>query len=245
MIYSQIPLAVVDADVLVLPWFEDDNGASIAGVDAATGGELQRALGTKELSGRLYEIFLTSIVEASWKTRRLAFIGAGCSADFSGDLARKTAAAAGLAMKQRRVGRVAFAVRAGKADDAEVSQAVAEGLTLSEFNAGIYKTNDVPPGKAPAWTIVGDKANAAAAVMAEKIRARLIQLPWSPFNDRGSLCAGKDAGQPVEPPRHGPIRARSCEASPLISECLTSLGPAWLSWVVMQFAACAEMCWSA
>ena len=31
---------------------------------------------------------------------------------------------------------------------------MAEGLTLSEFNVGSYKTSDAPPGKAPAWTIV-------------------------------------------------------------------------------------------
>src|SRR5690349_2034879 len=126
MLYAQLPLTAADADVIVLPWFEDDAAAAVAGVDAATAGELQRALSTKELSGRLYEIFIAAITDASWKSRRIAFVGAGESADFTGELARKVAAAAGLAMKQRRVARVAFVIRAGKADEAEVSQALAE-----------------------------------------------------------------------------------------------------------------------
>src|SRR5438876_12040844 len=71
MVYSQLPLPVADADVVVVPWFEDDGASAVAGVDAATGGELQRALGTKELSGRLFEIFLTAVADSSWKTRRV------------------------------------------------------------------------------------------------------------------------------------------------------------------------------
>ena len=42
--------------------------------------------------------------------------------------------------------RAAFLVRAGDAsriDPAELGQAVAEGLTLAEFNAGSYKTGDI------------------------------------------------------------------------------------------------------
>src|SRR6266550_5675992 len=166
MVYSQGALAVVDADVVVLPWFEDDTASAVVGVDAATGGELQRALDTKEFSGRLYEIFIAPVINASWKAKRVAFVGAGKSGDFGGDLARKVASAGGLAVKQRRVGRVAFAVRTGRggADEAEISQATAEGLTLSEFNVASYKTTDVPPGKAPSWTMVGGKADCSAAV---------------------------------------------------------------------------------
>src|SRR6185369_15748913 len=76
---------------------------------------------------------------------------------FSSELARRVAAMAGLAMKQRRVGRAAFVLPQGapaRLDRSELAQAVIEGLTLSEFNAGSYKTSDLPPGSAPAWTIV-------------------------------------------------------------------------------------------
>jgi leucyl aminopeptidase len=88
----------------------------------------------------------------------VALVGAGPVAAFSGDLARKLGSASGLSMKARRVARAAFLVRANTAshiDAAELGQAIAEGLTLAEFNVGRYKTGDTTPGQAPAWTIVG------------------------------------------------------------------------------------------
>jgi leucyl aminopeptidase len=186
MVYSQLPLAGADVDVVVLPWFEDDGVTAVAGVDAATGGELQRALGTKEFSGRLYELFFAPVTDSSWKARRIALVGAGKPSELSGDLARKTAAAAGLAMKQRRVGRVAFVVRAVAADENEVSQAIAEGLTLSEFNPGSYKTSDVPPGKAPAWTILGGKTDCSAAVSRGRLLAECSNLAREMANEPGN-----------------------------------------------------------
>jgi leucyl aminopeptidase len=151
------PLPRVDSDVLIVPWFEDSPAGTVAGVDDAVGGELQRALASREFEGRLYELLLVPVLDRSWMTRRVAFVGAGKTADFSGELARRVAAMIGLAMKQRRVGRAAFAlpetVPAGL-DQAGLAQAVIEGLTLSEFNPGSYKTSDMPPGKAPEWTIV-------------------------------------------------------------------------------------------
>ena len=152
MVYVQSALSAVDADVLIVPWFEEDTAASVAGVAIAVGAELERAIGTKELSGRLYELFIAAVTDGAWHARRIAFVGAGRAADFTGDVARKVASAAGLAVKQRRVARAAFVVRAGaRTDEIEATQAAAEGLTLSEFNAGRYKTNDIPPGKPPLW----------------------------------------------------------------------------------------------
>ena len=194
MVYSQLPLPVADADIVVVPWFEDDSASSLAGFDAATGGEIQRALGTKELSGRLFEIFLASVTDASWKTRRVACVGAGKSAEFSGDVARKVAAASGLAMKQRRIGRVAFVVRTGsnKTDEAEISQAVAEGLTLSEFNACTYKTSDVPHGKAPAWTVIGGKLDCSAAVQRGRLLAECSNLARDMANEPGNTLTPRE-----------------------------------------------------
>jgi leucyl aminopeptidase len=194
MVYSQLPLPVADADVVVVPWFEDDNASAVAGIDAATGGEIQRALGTKELSGRLFEIFFAAVTDASWKARRVACVGAGKSAEFGGDVARKIAAASGLAMKQRRIGRVAFVVRAGgvKTDDAGISQAIAEGLTLSEFNAGTYKTSDVPPGKAPAWTVIGARLDCSAAVQRGRLLAECSNLARDMANEPGNTLTPRE-----------------------------------------------------
>jgi leucyl aminopeptidase len=167
------PLPSVDADLLIVPWFEDEAPSAVPELDAATGGDLARALESKEFSGRPYELFVAPIVDRAWKIRRVAIVGAGRTAGFGGDLARKVAASSGLAMKQRRVARAAFLVRGGASGDtvAEVAQAVAEGLTLAEFNISRYKTSDVPAGDAPAWTmVVGGSANGAGPAMAEAVR---------------------------------------------------------------------------
>jgi len=46
------PLAAVDADLLVVPWFEDDHSSAVTGLDSAVGGELTRALACGEFLGR-------------------------------------------------------------------------------------------------------------------------------------------------------------------------------------------------
>jgi leucyl aminopeptidase len=151
------PLAGVDADLLIAPWFEDDTPAAIPGLEEATGGELARAIESKEFGAHAYDFFITIAASRDWKPKRIALIGAGPSADFTIDLARRLATAGGLAAKQRRVGRVAFLARTdtpARLDARQLAQAIAEGLTLAEFNAGTYKTGDAPPADSPAWTIV-------------------------------------------------------------------------------------------
>ena len=195
MVYSQSPLTAVDADMVILPWFEDEAASAVAGVDAATGGELQRALGAKELSGRLYEVFIAATAGSSWPAKRIAFAGAGRASAFTGDIARKLAAAVGLSMKQRRVGCAAFAVRVGAGsgvDEKEISQAVAEGLTLSEFNVGSYKTSDVPPGKAPAWTVVSGAADCSAAVQRGRLLGECSNLARELANEPGNTLTPRE-----------------------------------------------------
>ena len=64
-------------DVVVLsPWFEDDGGTAVAGVDAATGGELPRAIASKEFRAGSTSSF-SRHHRSSWKARRLALVGAG------------------------------------------------------------------------------------------------------------------------------------------------------------------------
>jgi leucyl aminopeptidase len=200
MAYVQCALAAVDADVLIVPWFEDDTATSIAEVKAATAGEVERAIATKELSGRLYDLFIAAVADASWTARRVAFIGAGRAADFGGDLARRIAAAAGLAMKQRRVGRAAFVIRVAnnRTDAAEIAQAVSEGLTLSEFNAGSYKTVDVPPGTPPAWTVVGTTADGAAAVERGRLLGECSNLARELANEPGNTLTPREFSRRAE-----------------------------------------------
>ena len=146
------PLSAIDADLLIIPWFEDDGPGAAAGVDGATGGEIARALSAREFQAKTYELFLATVNDSSWRARRVALIGGG-SGERGSALIRRLATTAGLAARQRRVGRVAFAVR-GAGDALELAQAAAEGLTLAEFHPGKYKTADPAPAPPPVWTVV-------------------------------------------------------------------------------------------
>src|SRR3954471_5040535 len=146
------PLTAVDTDLLIVPWFQDEPSSAVAGADAASGGELALALQSNEFQAKPFELFVTPIADRSWKARRIALIGGG-AIERGTDLIRKLATAAGLAARSKRVARAAFVVR-GAGDPDALAQAIAEGLTLSEFYGGTYKTGDPPPPAPPSWTVV-------------------------------------------------------------------------------------------
>jgi len=154
------PLSQVDADLLVVPWFEGESLGAFAGLNQAAGNELARALASKEFGARPFDLFVTPLADGSWKPKRVALVGAGTIEAFTSGLARRLATAAALAARQRRVERIAFVLRPGLADAsgdfdiAGFAQAVTEGLTLAEFNGGTYKTVDPPPSKLVSCTIV-------------------------------------------------------------------------------------------
>ncbi len=173
------PLAAVDTDLLIVPWFEDDAAGALPGLDTATGGELARATASKEFGARLFDSWLTPIAAAEWHARRLALIGGGRAADFTPEVARKLATAAGLAARQRRVVRAGFVLRTDPTpspDVAAFAQAIAEGLTLAEFNIGCYKTDEPALGPAPAWTVVvtSDARATIAAASSAAARGRIL-----------------------------------------------------------------------
>jgi leucyl aminopeptidase len=157
---TDAPLSAVDADFLIVPWFEGEGPAAIHGLDQATGGQIGRAIASKEFAAHAFDQFVTPIIDKSWKATRVALVGAGVVGDFGPGLARKLATVGALAARQRRVESAAFAIRPGLADAAGdidlagFAQAIAEGLTLGEFNAGSYKTADPAPGPLPRCTIV-------------------------------------------------------------------------------------------
>ena len=174
MACSSGPLSAIDADLLIVPWFQGERAGAVPDLDAATGGELGRALSSKEFQAKPFELFVTSIADANWRARRVAVIGGG-GGDRGTDLVRKLATAGGLAARQRHMQRAAFVVR-GEAQAAELAQAVAEGLTLAEFFGGSYKTDDPPPAQVPVWTVVAldDVDGAAAAARVAVDRGRIL-----------------------------------------------------------------------
>ena len=170
IVYTAAPLATVDVDLVIVPWFEDDSPSAIAGLDRAIGGDLARALTTKEFAARLYDQFAATVIDGTWKPRRVLFVGSGRLAVFNTATARRIATVGALAARQRRVGRVGFLLRpglpdpAGDFDLAGFMQATVEGLTLAEFSAGVYKTSDQPPAGAG----IDDCAAAAQRHVARK-----------------------------------------------------------------------------
>ena len=170
MVCSSGPLSGIDADLLMVPWFQGDAAGAVPGLDAATNGELMRALTSSEFQAKPYELSFATITDASWRTRRVMIIGGGGGTRDT-DLVRRMAAAAGLAARQRSVARAAFVVR-GEAAPPALAQAAAEGLTLAEFYGGSYKTDEPPPAPVPAWTVVAPDAVDGASVQAQLAVAR-------------------------------------------------------------------------
>ncbi len=169
------PLSAVETDLLIVPWFEGEESGAVPTLDEAGHRELSRALTSQEFQAKPYDLFLTPIVDTSWRARRVALIGGGRRAEARSDLVRKLAAAAGLAARQKHVARAAFVVR-GEGDPAELAQAAAEGLTLAEFCIGSYKTSEPPPAPVPAWTVVllDAPAEVVAARSAAVARGRVL-----------------------------------------------------------------------
>jgi len=187
------PFSTIDADLLIVPWFKDEGADAVPLVDAAAGGELKRALSSNEFQGKAYEMWLSPVADAGWTIRRVMIIGGGGS-ERTADLLRRLATAAGLAARQRHVRRAAFVVR-GSGADAELAQAVAEGLTLAEFHAGTYKTDDPPPAPVPVWTIVapeGAGAAAQAAVERGRILGECCNLARELANEPGNVLPPRE-----------------------------------------------------
>ncbi|HEY0873444.1 MAG TPA: leucyl aminopeptidase [Vicinamibacterales bacterium] len=157
------PPSKVETELLILPVFEEDPLDDVPGLVDASGGQILRAQDSKELRGRPYEFFLTPV--SGWSAPRVALVGAGKREEFDTERMRRTATAAALAARVRRVRRIAWVLR-GDVDLRAAAQAAAEGLVLASFSIDRYKSVEkggppaeeiaivVPPGR-------GDEARQA------------------------------------------------------------------------------------
>jgi len=173
-----------EVDVLAIPCSEGDDLRDLVGLEEASAGEIKRALSSGEFSGKLFEVFLTPLVGGSWRARRVALVGAGAPAEWSTERARKVAAVAVLAARDRRARRVAFLHRAGTAppaqsaaaDEADWAQAVTEGLMLGSFATGKYKTDEKEPVPLTELTLVlrGLQSSRAAGLRAAIAKGQVL-----------------------------------------------------------------------
>jgi leucyl aminopeptidase len=131
----------LEADLLILPVFEDDPLTDEADLDSASGGALSAALARREVTGKAYDLFFAAV--RGWKSPRVLLVGAGPRGEFTADRLRRTAIAAGRASRDRGVTRVALIHRGGTdVTPEQAAQALAEGAILSNFDGASYKTSD-------------------------------------------------------------------------------------------------------
>ena len=168
------PLPELDADLLVVPIFEGESpSGDLEAIDDAAGGAVGRALDTRELEGKLYELLLTPLT--GWRAARLAAVGVGKRADFTTDRLRRAATSATLGARQRRVKRLTWLHR-GDLDLVASVQAVAEGLVLGTFSGDRYKT--------------AEKSNPPAeqlAIAVERTTARPIMAQLEAAIEKGRI----------------------------------------------------------
>jgi leucyl aminopeptidase len=150
---STAPPAQITADLLVVPVFEDDDLADLAPLDEATGGDIARALRTRECTGKPFDLLPLAILREGWQTRRLTLVGAGTRATCNLDRVRKLASTAGLTARKRQLPHLAFLHRSGLGG-VDSLQAIAEGSVIAAFDTGFYKTKERELGPLEAATIV-------------------------------------------------------------------------------------------
>jgi leucyl aminopeptidase len=206
-------VSAVETDLLVIPVLEgEDVAKATPGLAEATGGAVPRALQTREIQGRPYELFLAPVV-AHWRAARVAIVGCGQARDYSTDRLRRVATAAALAARQRRIARIAFLHR-GAIDAVPAAQAITEGLLLAAFSPDRYRSQEllgpppeqmtvvVAPGAGDTRTleaavergrILGESSNIARDLCNEPSNV----LTPTEFGKRAAAIAG-EVGLPVE-----------------------------------------------
>jgi leucyl aminopeptidase len=138
------PAAELDADLLVIPSFVDDDYIDEPDLDRASGGEISRARARGEFLGKPYEVLVTAL--SGWKALRAVLVGAGKFMETTPDHFRRIATIGGLIARQRRMTRVAVLFRPGtNVEPLTAAQALAEGVVLASYDGGAHKTAGPPP----------------------------------------------------------------------------------------------------
>ena len=208
---SAQPAAELDADLIVLPVFENDPLSDEPDLDRLAGGEIAAGKARGEIAGRLYDVFVTTLTRSGRSAARIALVGAGDRRRFEPDHLRRIAIVGGLTARQRRLTRVAVVCRPGTVPPERAAQVIAEGVCLANFEAASYKTEGPGcvfleaavvrvPGSAPdaqaaldRGAVLGECTNRARELANEPGNRLTPRL----FADRAALV-GKAAGLQVD-----------------------------------------------
>jgi leucyl aminopeptidase len=137
------PTRDLDAELLVIPVFEDDDVNGERDLDRASGGEYTAARKRGAFAGKLYEQLVTPISGDRWKGRRALWVGLGPRRDVTVEQLRRAATIGGLAARQRRFSSVAIVARSSPAvPNSGAVQALTEGAVLANYEGTSYKTSD-------------------------------------------------------------------------------------------------------
>jgi leucyl aminopeptidase len=177
-------LSDIDADVLAVPAWEDQEGPQGPGWPTGLGADVARARESSELRGKLHELVLFST--GLPRCPRLMSIGSGKSADWAPDRARRFASTAGLAARQRGMRRVAVLLPP-VGDPARQAQAAAEGLIFAAFDVDRYKTSPRDAAPLTELTVVTPVGDAAEAVARGQVIGRCVNLARAFANEPSNL----------------------------------------------------------
>ena len=187
---------------------------AVPGLSDATAGAIDRALASREIEGKPYELFLTPIMQG-WRATRVALIGAGPAPDVNLERLRRLATAGALAATtaSRRADRLCPPPARTSDRAVDAVQVITEGLMLAAFSGDRYKSQD-RGGPAPEQMrsssrrrrrrrrsrramergrILGESSNLARELCNEPANI----LTPSVFAERGAAIA-RDAGLTVE-----------------------------------------------
>lgn len=141
--------ADVSAELIIVPVFEDDllSDSTLLELDAASDGEIGRAIEQREFRPKPNELFLTPL-RGGWQADRVALVGVGRNDDESVDRCRSGLATVAIEARRRRITKVACVVR-GDVPVVTMAQAIAEGLLLGGFEDHRYRTGDRADLSAP------------------------------------------------------------------------------------------------
>jgi leucyl aminopeptidase len=192
-----MPLERLDVEWLVWPLAEGEGPGPLARMDAASDGEVGRALGAGEFKGTLFEFQAVPLRPGSTRARKVVLAGAGPASAYTPDVARDLATASAIHASERRARTFAFVHRVpdgagSQASAGEWAQAVSEGLTLGDFDTGRYKAAGADRPPRAVGTLASDEGEAfvqAAAPAAARgcLVAQCVNLARDLVNEPGNL----------------------------------------------------------
>jgi leucyl aminopeptidase len=136
-------VAELEADLVIVPCEERDGFTDLPDLARASGGEVGLAQARGAFRGRPCDVLIVGTHGTGWASPRVALIGVGPTATCTTEMLRRMATIGGLAARQHRLSRMAVVLRPGIPLAPEAAaQAVAEGVTLANYDGASLKTRD-------------------------------------------------------------------------------------------------------